>query len=469
MIRIIVESEDHQTRNTYEVRLNEAEQTTPDSDSRDYPVSKLTASAGSEQSTTGVEGPASNAKDGDESTLWHTRWSAPAATSDQLWFTYELEEETVLDALRYLPRQGTADGQNNGRVNEYRVEVSTDGSTWTTVSTGNWEDSQDWKLAEFTEPVAAKYVRLTGVHTYGSSAANVDKYMSAAEIRLRMAESKTDIADAANGVTVTAPDSIEVAKADAENPVMFDLSDIVVKAGDTTLRYGVDYVISYENNTDFGTAKLVIKGIDGYTGILEHTFAITQKAKVMTGITWNTKPEKVIYTEGETLDVTGLVINVVYDDDSTEAVAYSEANADEFTFSPALDTKLAATDKTVTVTYKGASLIYDITVNPKKVDPTDPDQPDKPDTPDNGNDNGNDNNGNGNNNGTDDGKKDPGQSGVTDNKNQGNNSNNGTAAGNKANAAAKTGDTANMLLPMIAAMLAGTAVVGTISIRRRRR
>ena len=40
--------------------------------------------------------------------------------------------------------------------------------------------------------------------------------MSAAEIRLRMAESKTDIADAANGVTVTAPDSIEVAKADAE-------------------------------------------------------------------------------------------------------------------------------------------------------------------------------------------------------------------------------------------------------------
>ena len=228
-------------------------------------------------------------------------------------------------------------------------------------------------------------------------------------------------------------------------------------------------MISYENNTDFGTAKLVIKGIDGYTGTLEHEFTITQKAKVMTGITWNTKPEKVIYTEGETLDVTGLVINVVYDDDSTEAVAYSEANADEFTFSPALDTKLAATDKTVTVTYKGASLIYDITVNPKKVDPTDPDQPDKPDTPDNGNDNGNDNNGNGNNNGTDDGKKDPGQSGVTDNKNQGNNSNNGTAAGNKANAAAKTGDTANMLLPMIAAMLAGTAVVGTISIRRRRR
>ena len=192
----------------------------------------------------------------------------------------------------------------------------------------------------------------------------------------------------------------------------------------------------------------------------------------MTGITWNTKPEKVIYTEGETLDVTGLVINVVYDDDSTEAVAYSEANADEFTFRPALDTKLAATDKTVTVTYKGASLIYDITVNPKKVDPTDPtdpDQPNKPDTPDNGNNNGNGNNGNGNNNGTDDGKKDPGQSGVTDNKNQGNNSNNGTAAGNKANAAAKTGDTANMLLPMIAAMLAGTAVVGTISIRRRRR
>ena len=106
--------------------------------------------------------------------------------------------------------------------------------------------------------------------------------------------------------------------------------------------------------------------------------------------------------------MTGLVINVVYDDDSTEAVAYSEANADEFTFSLHWTKKLAATDKAVTVTYKGASLIYDITVNPKKVDPTDPtdpDQPNKPDTPDNGNNNGNGNNGNGNNNGTDERKE----------------------------------------------------------------
>ena len=129
-----------------------------------------------------------------------------------------------------------------------------------------------------------------------------------------------------------------------------------------------------------------------------------------------------------------------------------------------MDKKLAATDKAVTVTYKGASLIYDITVNPKKVDPTDPtdpDQPNKPDTPDNGNNNGNGNNGNGNNNGTDDGKKDPGQSGVTDNKNQGNNGNNGTAAGQEANVAAQGGDTDKVRLRMIEAKLTGAGGVGT--------
>ena len=61
------------------------------------------------------------------------------------WITLELEEETMLDALRYYGR----DGSVNGRVGNYKVEVSTDGEEWTAVSTGSWENTAGWKLAVF--------------------------------------------------------------------------------------------------------------------------------------------------------------------------------------------------------------------------------------------------------------------------------------------------------------------------------
>lgn len=64
------------------------------------------------------------------------------------WITLELEEETMLDALRYYGR----DGSVNGRVGNYKVEVSTDGEEWTAVSTGSWENTAGWKLAVFDQP-----------------------------------------------------------------------------------------------------------------------------------------------------------------------------------------------------------------------------------------------------------------------------------------------------------------------------
>ena len=51
----------------------------------------------------------------------------------------------------------------------YKVEVSTDGEEWTAVSTGSWENTAGWKLAVFDQPMMAKYVRLTGLSTFGDS------------------------------------------------------------------------------------------------------------------------------------------------------------------------------------------------------------------------------------------------------------------------------------------------------------
>lgn len=79
----------------------------------------------------------------------------------------------------------------------------------------------------------------------------------------------------------------------------------------------------------------------------------------------HTPPAKTVYTAGERFDPTGLVLTVTYDNGETKDVAYTAANASEFTFSP--DRALALTDNSVTVTYGGVSVSIAVAVNKGKV------------------------------------------------------------------------------------------------------
>lgn len=363
--KLIIESEDHSTRNTFTINLG-ADVSSGDAadDSRDYDYQKTTATAGSEYPGTGNEGPASYVVDNNTGTWWHTNWNVTVPMSD-FWITLELEKETVLDALRYYGR----DGSENGRVNEYKVEVSTDNEHWTTVSTGTWENTAGWKLAEFNEPVSAKYVRLTGLHTFGDS--GNDRFMSAAEIRLRMAEELTDISEA----VVHVPDVKEVAVADEEHPVTLTEEEIMVKLGDTELRYGIDYIVSYEDNTADGIATVIVTGLGqyGYSGSAkaEFTIKVTKPAEPeLTGISVK-EPCKLDYTEGETLDPSGLVLELSYSDGTTQSVAYTDETAADFAFTPDLDTALTAGMTAVTVEYAGMKTAFDIKVSAAPVTITD--------------------------------------------------------------------------------------------------
>lgn len=47
-----------------------------------------------------------------------------------------------------------------------------------------------------------------------------------------------------------------------------------VKLGETELKEGTDYEVSYEGNTEVGEAKTIIEGIGNYKGIIEKAFAI---------------------------------------------------------------------------------------------------------------------------------------------------------------------------------------------------
>ena len=264
--KLIIESEDHSTRNTFTINLG-AEAATGDAadDSRDYDYTKTTATAASEYPGGGNEGPASYAVDNNTGTWWHTNWNVTVPMSD-FWITLELEDETMLDALRYYGR----DGSINGHVGDYKVEVSTDGEEWTTACTGSWKNVSGWQIAVFEQPMTAKYVRLTGLSTFGDSGNN--RFMSAAELRVRMAEETTDISSA----EITVPEVKEVDAVDEDHPVTLSADEITVTLDGAELRYGVDYIVSYENNTAEGTATVIVTGLGqyGYSGSASAEFEI---------------------------------------------------------------------------------------------------------------------------------------------------------------------------------------------------
>ena len=356
--KLIIESEDHSTRNTFTINLGvDASAGDAADDSRDYDYTKTTATAASEYPGGGNEGPASYAVDNNTGTWWHTNWNVTVPMSD-FWITLELEEETMLDALRYYGR----DGSINGHVGDYKVEVSTDGEEWTTACTGTFENISGWQIAVFDQPMMAKYVRLTGLSTFGDSGNN--RFMSAAELRVRMAEEMTDISNA----EVTVPEVKEVDVVDEDHPVTLSADEITVALDGAELRYGVDYIVSYENNTAEGTATAIVTGLGqyGYSGSASAEFEIRVSGGsevTATGIAVKTAPTKNVYTEGETLDPSGLVLTVSYSDGSTADVAYSDETAGSFTFTPGLDTALEAGNVTVTVGYAGFEAMFDIRVD----------------------------------------------------------------------------------------------------------
>ena len=124
----------------------------------------MKASANSEESW---HDPASNAIDDNPNTIWHSKWSTTNQYPYNL--TLDLGETKTITQVACLPRQ---DGSNNGRILNYNIYTSMDGSNYQKATSGTWEDSTTKKLATF-EPVSAKYVKVevtNGKNGYASIA-----------------------------------------------------------------------------------------------------------------------------------------------------------------------------------------------------------------------------------------------------------------------------------------------------------
>lgn len=137
------------------------------------PAQSIKATASSEQPGSGGEGPIHYALDGDTSTIWHTNWTPSAHPH---YATFEFNNPTQIDGYGYMNRQS---GGANGRIKDYEIQVSDNGMDWTTVASGQWQESSpDLQVVNFDE-VTTKFVRLASL-----SAWNGQGFSSAAELRV---------------------------------------------------------------------------------------------------------------------------------------------------------------------------------------------------------------------------------------------------------------------------------------------
>jgi galactose oxidase len=142
-----------------------------------------------------------NMLDGNTATLWHTSWSGNPDPPLPHSVTIDMHATNLVSGLSYLSRQDTS---KNGAVGQYRIETSTDGTTWgVAASTGTFADIKTAQTVTFDSAIA-RYLRLTAI----TEAGNRGPWSSAAEINILGRANPTL---SRTGWTVTA-DSEETAK-----------------------------------------------------------------------------------------------------------------------------------------------------------------------------------------------------------------------------------------------------------------
>lgn len=449
-VKILLESEDHAATGEFVINLGAASSSpdlAADDDVRDYDVTKITPKASSEQAESGQQGPIKFAFDKNSDTLYHSVWAG--AEQDQLYVDMRLADAATVEAVRYLPRQDKGDGSSNGLVETYSIWYRNgDSEDWAKCADGSWNtNDRSWQIAQFDKPVTATQFRFKAEKSVTNRLPL--SFMSAAEIRLRTAAPTKDIA----GLKAELPSVVKVDRVDTDHPVLADRFDERIVDGDRMLVYGVDYLLTFQNNAAAGAAKVVVEGIGEYSGIIEHDFTIEVNLRKLTGIAMKQQPAKLIYAVGESFDPMGTELELSFSNGDIERVAYGEATKGDFVFDPAPGAAFEREGTVdVAVTYGGRTAFFTVTVkNAAQPDPG----PRPPVVPDGGD--GNAGNGNGSDTGIDGGNQDGAGSGAT-----------GGSADKPGGGLPTTGDDSLMPVAFVGVSGIATVAVGAAIVKRRR-
>ena len=142
---------------------------------------------------------------------------------------------------------------------------------------------------------------------------------------------------------------------------------LVYLEGDGFDTTGLTLIAYYDNGThDIITSNWVVTGYNSTPGTKTitvtyggktTTFTVTVNAKTLTSIAVTKKPTKLMYTEGEAFNKSGLVVTAYYNNGTNATVA-------EYTVSGYSST---SGTKTITVSYGGKTANFTVTVNKKPV------------------------------------------------------------------------------------------------------
>ena len=102
------------------------------------------------------DGAGVNAIDGNPLTYWHSRYASTDSLPQDIEIT--LAQETTIYKMEYLPRQNS----QSGRVKDYEVYVSTNGTDYTKVTSGTFTTGTDLQSVEYA-PATAKYVKFVAL------------------------------------------------------------------------------------------------------------------------------------------------------------------------------------------------------------------------------------------------------------------------------------------------------------------
>ena len=116
------------------------------------------------------EGDPKHIIDGDPDTIWHSQYGVTMGNYPHT-VTVDLGREVQIGHVGFLGRRIGV----NGRVKEFKFDVSLDGVNWTTVVGGELENNAEWQVATLGEPITIRYWRFTAISThyrndYGSMA-----------------------------------------------------------------------------------------------------------------------------------------------------------------------------------------------------------------------------------------------------------------------------------------------------------
>lgn len=122
--------------------------------------SSMTVTAWSSQETDAENRPASNLVDCVREPGWTTHWSGGISPPPPHWVVFDLGSVTPVAAAGCEGR-----ASQNGRIKDFRLETSLDGSNWTLKAEGVWQDDTSVQAAQM-DGASARYIRMTGLNSY---------------------------------------------------------------------------------------------------------------------------------------------------------------------------------------------------------------------------------------------------------------------------------------------------------------